>query len=170
MKFATVRKDGLSKWLSDTGRTFKTTDNIAGAFECDWQNPAIENGFNHISIFCSIGEFAAHVTDHLRDYRYDKYEFNKSLDVDEVLFRYYSKFLLIVSEVLTDLQDLWILANYKLTTKEYSGLNVNIKRQYQNNSRATCATSTMPDRTLHVGPWAGSSVWQTSLSGKVFSV
>lgn len=135
MKFKTIRKDGLQKWLSETGRTFKTTDNISGSFECKWQDPAIGNGYNHISIFCSIGEFASHITDILRDYRFDKYEFNQSDEVDEVLFRYYSRLLLIVSEVITDLQDLWILANYNLSTKEYNGLDITTKREYQDNAR-----------------------------------
>ena len=117
MKFKSVRKSSLKMWLQGTGRTFKTTDNIANSFECNWQDPAFQKGYEHVSIFCSIGEFASHITDHLRDYRFDKYEFDSSDQVNELLFRYYSKFLLIISEVLTDLQDLWILSNYKISSR-----------------------------------------------------
>ncbi len=135
MKFRTIRKNALTKWLSESGRKFKTTDNTADAFECSWQDPAANNGFNHISIFCSIGEFASHLTDLLRDYRYDNYEFDKSNEINEVLYRFYARILIITSEVITDLQDLWILAHYELTTKQYNGLDIKIKRKYQDNAR-----------------------------------
>ena len=135
MQFKTIRKNALLKWLTESGRKFKTTDNIASAFECSWQDSGANNGFNHISIFCSIGEFASHITDLLRDYRYDNYEYDKSEEINEVLYRYYSRLLLIASEVITDLQDLWILANYELNTKQYNGLDISTRRTYQDAAR-----------------------------------
>lgn len=143
MKFNHIRKQALKYWLSQSGRSFKTTDNMSNSYECEWQDPAYESGYNKISIFCSIGEFAAHITDHLRVYRYDKYYFNQSDAVNEVLFRYNSRLLLIVSEVITDLQDLWILANYSLTTNGYRALDTKTKRSYQENARS--ALSIQPD-------------------------
>jgi len=142
MKFRTTRKNGLSFWLKETGRKFKITDNTASAFECEWQDPASENGFNHISIFCSIGEFACHITDLLRDYRYDNYEFDKSDEVNEVLFRFYSRLILVISEVITDLQDLWILTNYEISTKAYNRLAIKTKREYQNTAREALSNNT----------------------------
>lgn len=135
MKFKDIRTKALAIWLKESGRKFKVTDNTSNAFECTWQNPALDNGFNHISIFCSLAEFSSHITDLLRDYRYDKYEYNKSENINEVLFRYYSRILLITSEIITDLQDIWILSNYEISTKEYNGLNIKTKREYQDIAR-----------------------------------
>lgn len=78
MKLNHIRMQALKYWLSQSGRSFKITDNMSNSYECEWQDPAYELGNNSISIFCSIREFAAHITDHLRDYRYDKYSFNQS--------------------------------------------------------------------------------------------
>lgn len=133
--FADIRRNALQLWKTRSKRVFKVTDNFDRSIECEWQDAAYSNGYNHISIFCSLGSFVSHLTDLLRDYRYDKYEFDQSDNVNETLFRYYSRILLITSEVLTDFQDLFILAENKLTTKGLRRLTGQILRQHQDNAR-----------------------------------
>ncbi len=53
---------------------FKISDNFDKSIECKWQDKAFDYGYTHISVFCSLGQFVTHITDLLRDYRYDKYE------------------------------------------------------------------------------------------------
>ncbi|RYZ90893.1 MAG: hypothetical protein EOP04_02420 [Proteobacteria bacterium] len=138
-KFAITRKTALSNWKVRSNRVFKVTDNFSGSIECEWQSNAWEKGYNHISIFCSIGQFASHITDLLRDYRYDRYEFDQSEDVNEILFRYYTRVLLIASEVLTDFQDLFIIADNKLTTKQMGGTKGSDLKKLQDQARKSLA-------------------------------
>jgi len=140
--FANIRRSTLKHWKTRSNRVFKTTDNINNSFECSWQNKGWNLGYNHISIFCSLGEFSSHISDLLRDYRYDRYNYDQSEEINELLFRYYSRILLIASEVLTDLQDLYILSNEKLTTKQMNGLKGEILRTKQDNARIALANGT----------------------------
>jgi hypothetical protein len=117
-EYSKIRKSVLAHWKIRSKRVFKVTDNIINSVECTWQNKALDLGYNHISIFCSIGQFVSHITDLLRDYRYDKYDYDQSDETNELLFRYYSRILLITSEILTDFQDLYIIADEKITTKK----------------------------------------------------
>ena len=94
------------------------TDNFSNSIECSWQIRAENLGYGHISVFCSIGQFASHITDLLRDNRFDKHNFDKSPEINDLLFRFYTRILLISSEIFTDFQDLYIIANEKLTTKQ----------------------------------------------------
>lgn len=89
--YSNIRKDALKHWKSRSKRVFKVTDNFSNSIECSWQNAAFGLGYNHISIFCSIGQFGSHITDLLRDYRFDKYELDQSEDINELIFRYYSR-------------------------------------------------------------------------------
>ena len=139
---AKVRKDVLTDWKSRSKRVFKVTDNLVDTIECSWQNKAFDLGYNHISIFCSIGQFVSHITDLLRDYRFDKYEFGKSEEVNELIFRYYSKILLIASEDFTNFQDLYILADEKITTNQLNRFSKNEIRVKQDNARHKLAKGT----------------------------
>lgn len=107
MEFGEVRKAALSSWKASTGRKRKgKSDNINYAWECIWQNHFSDKYPNeHYSIFCSIGEWNSNISDCLKDSRYDKLSFNDEED-REILFRYYTRLLLIISETLTDFQDM----------------------------------------------------------------
>ena len=77
--------------------------------------------YTNISIFCSIGQFAFHITDKLRDNCYDKYNFDQSDEVNEELIRYNSSILLITSKIFTEFQDLYIVSDDIITTKQLGG-------------------------------------------------
>lgn len=117
-EFGPIRKAALIYWAEQTGRQLTDdigdlllTDSFVGAYECDWQN-----GFTggHVNLFCSLGDWACNLTDLLKDDRFD----NLNLDNDEqliVLFRFYTRIMLIISELLTDFQDIYLHArNLKL--------------------------------------------------------
>lgn len=140
--YSNKRKEALKHWKSRSKRVFKVTDNFSNSIECNWQKSAFALGYNHISIFCSIGQFASHITDLLRDNRFDKYEFDQSEDVNELIFRYYSRILLITSEILTDFQDLYIIADQKLTTKRLGGIQGTPLRTYQDTARQNLSNGT----------------------------
>lgn len=99
-KFKSIREEALINWLKGSKRTRDIDDNFSDSFECDWQVYFVPED-KHNSCFCSIGEWNSHITDVLSDESLD----NLSFDIPEeskVLYRYYGRFFLIVSEVLTD--------------------------------------------------------------------
>lgn len=140
--FSKIRRDALRYWKSRSKRVFKTTDNFSNSVECEWQRRGWRIGYAHISIFCSIGQFASHITDLLRDYRYDKYDFDADEDVNEIIFRFYSRVLLIASEILTDFQDLYILADNKISAKQLGGLRRTDLKDKQNKARLALSGNT----------------------------
>lgn len=141
--YSTIRKKALKHWKSRSKRVFKVTDNLVDSIECSWQDKAIALGYNHISIFCSIGQFGSHITDLLRDYRLDKYEYDQTEEINELLFRYYTRILLIASEVFTDFQDLYIIADDKFTTKQLSGLHGSVLKSKQDIARRKLANNSV---------------------------
>lgn len=116
MNYRTVREFCLQKWLSATKRE---RDGVREWFndslECKWQKRAKQSDFGHVSIFCGIGRFNQNITDILTDERFDHLSF---VDTDDkaIIFRQYCKLGLIISESLTDFQDVMINAA-KLNTK-----------------------------------------------------
>jgi hypothetical protein len=146
--FSLIRRNALNHWKTRTGRVFKISDNLTDSFECSWQGNAENFGYKHISIFCSIGQFGSHLTDLFRDYRFDKYEFDQSEVINELIFRYYSRILLIVSEILTDFQDLYILADDKLTTKQLGGLSGAELKEKHNIARTKLANDSIKIKEL----------------------
>lgn len=140
--YSTIRKSALKHWQFCSKRVFKVTDNFSDSIECTWQNAASDLGYNHISIFCSIGQFGSHITDLLRDHRFDKYEYDQSEEINELIFRYYTRILLIASEIFTDFQDLYIIADKKLTTKQLGGTQKTTLRNYQDSARQNLANGT----------------------------
>jgi hypothetical protein len=109
-RFYEIRRNVLEAWASVTGRQIvdeigeMSSDSIVGAFECQWQN-AYNDG--HVNLFCSLGEWGCNVTDILRETKYDHYDLNDENE-SKVIFRYYTRFLLVFSEMLTDFQDIYI--------------------------------------------------------------
>ncbi len=137
--YSVIRKNALKNWESRSKKIFEVKDKLSKVIECKWQNDAFYLGFNHISIFCSIELFSSHITELLKDYRFDKYEFDQSELINEILFRYYSRILLISSEMLTDFQDLYIIANHKLTIKHLRDLNLKDLHKHQDTARINLA-------------------------------
>jgi len=111
-RFYEARADALYYWINSTKRIITdkysliTTDDLAETFECKWQNKS-EHG--HISIFCSLGEWASNITDILKDEAFDKCYFENE-DESQILYRYFTRLLLVVSEILTDFQDIYIVS------------------------------------------------------------
>lgn len=111
--FGPIRKATLSYWADQTGRELTDifnrpllTDSFSGAYECDWQKKYSDG---HVNLFCSLGDWACNLTDLLKDDRFDDFD----LDNEEesiVLFRFYTRIMLITSELLTDFQDMYIQA------------------------------------------------------------
>jgi len=111
-RFHEIRIKALESWASVTKRQIVnefgelTTDNYMGAFECKWQN-GFEDG--HVNLFCSLGDWGCNVTDILKETKYDYLDLDDEEEA-KVLFRYYTRFLLVLSEMLTDFQDIYIHA------------------------------------------------------------
>jgi len=113
--FGPVRSAALDMWLHATYRVRdSTSDNISGAYECRWQNgfqDADSERIEHYSVFCSMGEWNTNLTDWLMDDRFDHLSFESDDDKD-LLFRHHTIFFLLISEMLTDFQD--VLTVYRL--------------------------------------------------------
>lgn len=104
--FGDIRKQAFQLWVQGTKRDCRwDNDDIVDSFECKWQDRASDLGYDHISIFCSLGEWANNLSDFLKDETYDFYDF---LDKDhsQVLFRYYTRLLLVISEILGDFEEI----------------------------------------------------------------
>lgn len=101
--FKKTRIEALEYWLGATNRKrYRRNDIVRSTYECKWQNTNIGDD-EHVSIFCSMGSFTTNITDLLTDTRFDSCTFD---DNDEILFRFYTRVLLVTSEVLTDFQDI----------------------------------------------------------------
>ena len=71
-----------------TGRNrIGANDDITGSWECGWQDRATAEGYGHISVFCSMGEWATNLSDLLTDDRFDHCSFHVQ-GQRETLFRH----------------------------------------------------------------------------------
>jgi hypothetical protein len=105
--FGDTRKQAFSLWGKSTNRDCHlVNDDITASFECKWQDRAtLCLGYEHISIFCSLGEWANNISDILREETYDNYNFLYE-EHSKALFRYYTRLLLVISEILTDFENI----------------------------------------------------------------
>ena len=113
--FKEIRLNAKSHWNTVTKRKRNKTqmnDDINNAFECNWQRDLVPPD-KHASIFCSIGEWATSITDFLHDSRFDNYTFSSERQ-RLALFRHYTRFFLIASEILVDFEDMIKHFNDKL--------------------------------------------------------
>ena len=98
--YGTIRKRVLKKWLKKTKRVrLKFEDDFSKSLDCVWQNKAEKLGYDHISVFCSLGEWSTNLTDLLTEEKYDDLKFDKDF---EIVFRIYTRYFLIISEILED--------------------------------------------------------------------
>jgi hypothetical protein len=109
--FEPIRNEALNYWALQTGReildedgNLLLNDSFVNAYECDWQNK-YSNG--HVNLFCSLGDWASNLTDLLKDNRFDEFDLDNS-EQAIVLFRFYTRIMLIISELLTDFQDIYL--------------------------------------------------------------
>ena len=118
MKFIEVREFALSSWQEQTGRVCGDyEDDINGAYECRWQTEP------HVSIFCSLGVWASCLSQELQDQRYDDLGLGESELDRDVLYLYYVRILLVVSEILNDLVKMYKEANGGNDKKARSALS-----------------------------------------------
>jgi len=120
-RFYEFRIDALNYWIDNTNRVITDkysnikNDDLVATFECKWQNKSTHG---HVSIFCSLGEWASNITDILKDESLDKCYF-EDLEESHLLYRHFTRLLLVVSEMLTDFQDIYMMSrgldpnNYK---------------------------------------------------------
>src|SRR5690348_12096578 len=132
--FGLVRKAAIQQWRDGTGRT--TGRSLKRTYECAWQNRNDTGA--HVNAFCSLADFGTHITDLLKDGRFDSYGFDEPRS--DRLFRHYTLILLIASELLTDFQDMYAVAT---TGKVLAELDREQRRKVSNAARAAFSTSAM---------------------------
>lgn len=113
--FGEIRKEALDYWLSETKRVSDDDIMVFGTYENEWAEKYTSDDM-HNSLFCSMGDWNSHITDMLNDDSLDTIQFGDEFK-SEVLFRYYTRFLLIVSEVLSDFSEMMELLEGGKQTK-----------------------------------------------------
>jgi len=147
--FGSVREYILWRvWVGETNRELWTLqsekyrgliyDTYSNSYECKWQANASELRSDlewHVPHFCSLGDWARNITDILTDNRYDHLNFTDEED-QEFLFRYYTRLLLISSEILADFEQILIdvqvaNSNQQATRRRSLSHNVDIHQLMQ---------------------------------------
>lgn len=111
-RFYETREAALKHWVTATQRIITNTytqipnDELQDTFECQWQRAST---YGHVSIFCSLGDWASNITDILKDESIDKFQFENQKEAPRI-YRYFTRLLLVVSEIITDFQDIYIQA------------------------------------------------------------
>lgn len=106
--YGVVRKNVFNLWLKKTKRSRIENyldDDISNTLDCKWQYKAEKLGYNHISLFCSLGEWSSNITDLLSEEKFDQLRFDQDPDT-EILFRLYTRYMLIISEIVEDFIEL----------------------------------------------------------------
>lgn len=122
--FKSIRENALDIWslgLSRTREPGKLSDNYSDSTLCKWQRECTDNS-KHCSFLCSLGDWLSNISDVLHDDRFDQLslENDDDFEKEDALFRYYTRFLLLVSEVIED----FVVLNQKLknfSKKDLSG-------------------------------------------------
>lgn len=102
--FKQVRQPVLDSWNKGLIRSRKEkewSDDYSSSKICAVQDACTAKGY-HCSILCSLGDWLDNVSDVLYDSNYDELNTEDPGDAG-VLFRYYTRILLLVSEVMEDL-------------------------------------------------------------------
>lgn len=109
--FQATRENAVSQWVANTKRQGCGSDECyADSIECAWQTRAIDVlGYCHISLFCSLADWACNMTDVLTDHRFDAMTFADA-NHSQVLSRFYTRVLLVASEIFADLENLVVEA------------------------------------------------------------
>lgn len=110
--FKVIRIKVLEKWNKELIRNRKEgelTDDYSDSPWCKIQDKCTDNG-KHCSFICSLNDWLDNISDLLHDDRFD--ELNE--EDYEILFRYYTRILLLVSEVIED----FIMLNKRILNLE----------------------------------------------------
>ena len=124
INFGIVRNKALNLWLTGTRRKLTPHRNLRyddfsfNDYECKWQQRSwsIHGDEWHVSHFCSLGEWASNITDTLDDVRFDMFTFQDEKD-KSFLYRHYTRYMLIVLEMINDFVDMLKLAELNLGNK-----------------------------------------------------
>jgi hypothetical protein len=124
INFGYVRNKALNLWLTGTGRKLIPHRNLRyddfsfNDYECKWQQLSwnINGDEWHVSHFCSLGEWASNITDILDDGRFDMFTFQNGKD-KSFLYRHYTRYMLLVLEMINDFVDILKLADINLASK-----------------------------------------------------
>jgi len=98
--FSEIRIQVLREWYSGLKRHRSAgdfSDDYSGSPWCDIQNECADRN-EHCSFICSLNDWLDNISDLLHDDRFDRL----NQEDYEVLFRYYTRILLLVSEVIED--------------------------------------------------------------------
>ncbi len=111
--FQTIRQNAVSQWTATTKRQGCGLDECyADSIECAWQTRAMDDlGYCHISLFCSLADWACNMTDVLMDHRFDAMDFVDA-NHSQALSRFYTRVLLVASEVFADLEKIAVEAGH----------------------------------------------------------
>lgn len=142
MNIEQIRKSALECWLRESGRLItKYSDSISETYECRWMPET-----QHVSLFCSLACWAGCLTQVLSDDRYDSIDLDKSVansesyakydERAEPIYLYHVRILLIVSEILSDLEVIYLAGrgiNNKKKAREFlsSGDGIKLKKLHQ---------------------------------------
>ena len=99
-KFGDIRPHVLKNWYAGLDRKRddgELTDDYSESAWCEIQKECTDNG-KHCSFICSLGDWLNNISDLLHDNRFDEL----TEENYDVLFRYYTRILLLVSEVIED--------------------------------------------------------------------
>jgi len=98
--FGDIRLRVLENWYKELNRKRNDgefTDDYSESAWCKIQNECTENG-KHCSLICSLGDWLDNISDLLHDSRFDAL----TAENYDIMFRYYTRILLLVSEVIED--------------------------------------------------------------------
>lgn len=98
--FKPIRLAAINQWYSGLERTRSEDENsdyYGDSIMCKIQDSCTQNG-KHCSFICSLGDWLDNVSDILQDTRFDNCTFKKY----DPLFRYYTRLLLVISEIIED--------------------------------------------------------------------
>jgi len=106
--FKEIRLQVLEKWntgLTRSREAGELSDDYSNSEWCKIQGECTDYG-KHCSFICSLNDWLDNISDLLHDNRYDEL----SADDSDVMFRYYTRILLLVSEVIED----FVMLNKKI--------------------------------------------------------
>jgi len=98
--FKDIRLQALEKWNTGLTRNREIgefSDDYSNSKWCRIQGECTENGI-HCSFICSLNDWLNNISDLLHDNRYDEL----SAEENDVMFRFYTRILLLISEVIED--------------------------------------------------------------------
>lgn len=100
--FGSIRIAAWEQWQSGLNRSRaadELTDDYGDSQLCQWQRDCNDNANGlHCSFYCSLGDWLNNISDELTDPRFDALTENDH----QILFRYYTRILKLVSEVMED--------------------------------------------------------------------